>query len=109
MSSNFQDSIDVSEHNQSCEEKLQRTIQYQKILSRILAKIPTSVELEALCSTSCQDIAQELELERVTLYRFNENWSGSFVNNYGFGDISYTSLRVGVGFSATPGIPSDIN
>jgi GAF domain-containing protein len=93
MSSNFQDSLDVSDHNQSCEEKLQRTIQHQKILSRILAKIRTSVELEALCSTSCQDIGQELELERVTLYRFHENWSGSFVNNYGFAKSPWDTLK----------------
>ena len=69
---------------QTCQEQLQRTVQYQKLLTRIIGKIRASVELEALCSTTCQDICRLLGIERVAIYRFNEDFSGSFINRFGF-------------------------
>jgi GAF domain-containing protein len=69
---------------QPSQEQLKRIIEHQKILARILGRIRASVELGTLCSSSCQDISQQIKVERVTLFRFNDNWSGSFVNNFGY-------------------------
>ena len=67
----------------SCQEQLQRTVEYQKILARILAKIRSAVPLTSLCSTTSQDISRMLKVERVAIYQFNDDWSGQFVNQYG--------------------------
>ncbi|HAX75091.1 MAG TPA: histidine kinase [Cyanobacteria bacterium UBA11372] len=77
---------------QTCQEQLQRTVQYQKLLTRIIGKIRASVELEALCSTTCQDICRLLGIERVGIYRFNEDFSGSFINRFGFAIPPWDSL-----------------
>ncbi|HLO86436.1 MAG TPA: GAF domain-containing protein [Nostocaceae cyanobacterium] len=77
---------------QDCHQQLRLTVQYQKILSRILAKIRASVNLESLCSTSCQDICRQLKIERVAIYRFNSDWSGSFINHFGFAEPPWHTL-----------------
>lgn len=77
---------------QECHKQLQLNIQYQKILTRILAKVRTSVNLESLCSTSCQDICRQLKIERVAIYRFNSNWSGTFINSFGFAEPPWNTL-----------------
>ncbi|MBD2683251.1 MULTISPECIES: GAF domain-containing protein [Nostoc] len=78
---------------EECQKQLQLTVQYQKILGRILAKIRASVNLESLCSTSCQDICRQLKIERVAIYRFNSDWSGSFINSFGFAEPRWDTLN----------------
>ncbi|OUL28609.1 histidine kinase [Nostoc sp. T09] len=77
---------------QECHKQLQLAVQYQKILARIIAKIRASVKLESLCSTSCQDICRQLKIERVAIYRFNADWSGSFINRFGFAESPWNAL-----------------
>ncbi|QXE24232.1 GAF sensor signal transduction histidine kinase [Richelia sinica FACHB-800] len=77
---------------QECQKELNLTLQYQKILARILAKVRSFVKLESLCSSSCQDICRQLKIERVAIYRFNEDWSGSFINNLGFAEPPWNGL-----------------
>jgi GAF domain-containing protein len=76
----------------SCQEQLQRTVEYQKILTRIVAKIRSSVPLESLCSTTCQDISRMLGVERVAIYRFNPDWSGHFMNRLGFAQSPWNEM-----------------
>ncbi len=76
-----------------CQQQLQRTMQYQKQLNRILARIRASVNLESLCADTSQDICWLLSIERVAIYKFNENWSGSFVNNFGFARNPWNEIR----------------
>ena len=74
-------------------EILERTIQYQKLLDRILARIRASVNLESLCTDTSQDMCWLLGIERVAVYKFNEDWSGSFVNNFGFARTPWNDIR----------------
>ena len=67
--------------------------EYQKILERILSKIRASVDLSTLCTTSCQDVCRLLKIERVVIYRFNDDWSGSYVNNLGFAEAPWDALK----------------
>lgn len=90
MSANLYNSNYLDPH--TCQEQLQRTVQYQKLLTRIIGKIRASVELEALCSTTCQDICRLVGIERVAIYRFNEDFSGSFINRLGFAVAPWDSL-----------------
>ncbi|MBD2436579.1 GAF domain-containing protein [Nostoc sp. FACHB-110] len=77
---------------QECHEKLALVLQYQKILTRILAKIRACINLASLCATSCQDICRQLKIERVAIYRFNPDWSGSFINSFGFAESPWNTL-----------------
>ncbi|WP_414578142.1 GAF domain-containing protein [Anabaena sp. CCY 9402-a] len=77
---------------QECHQQLQLFQQQQKILARILARVRASVNLEPLCSTSCQDICRQLKIERVAIYRFNADWSGSFINRLGFAEAPWNTL-----------------
>ena len=78
---------------QKCRKQLQRDVKYQKILERILAKVRGSVKLESMCPTSCQDICRQLKIERVAIYRFNSDWSGSFINQLGFAEKPWDTLE----------------
>jgi GAF domain-containing protein len=76
----------------SCQEQLQRTVEYQKILARIVAKIRSAVPLTSLCSTTSQDISRMLKVERVAIYQFNDDWSGQFINHYGFAQAPWDTI-----------------
>ncbi|MBD2255393.1 GAF domain-containing sensor histidine kinase [Nostoc parmelioides] len=75
-----------------CHNQLRLAGQYQKILMRILAKIRSSINIESLCRTSCQDICGQLQIERLAIYRFNSDWSGSFINRFGFAESPWDKL-----------------
>ncbi|AFY58073.1 histidine kinase with GAF domain [Rivularia sp. PCC 7116] len=76
-----------------CQQQLERNRQYQKLLNRILSRIRVSVNLESLCSDTSQDICWLLGIERVAIYKFNEDWSGSFVDNFGFARTPWNDIR----------------
>jgi len=75
-----------------CQHQLQLSVKYQKILARILARIRATIPLESLCSASCQDICRQLQVERLAIYRFNPDWSGSFINQLGFAESPWDTL-----------------
>ncbi len=77
---------------QESQQQLQIAVQYQKILTRILAKVRAFAHLESLCSTSSQEICRQLQIERVAIYRFNPDWSGNFINSYGFAESPWHTL-----------------
>ncbi|WP_414528631.1 GAF domain-containing protein [Nodularia chucula] len=77
---------------QECQQQLQIAVQSQKILARILAKVRAFVNLDSLCSSSSQEICRQLKIERVAIYRFNADWSGSFINRYGFAESPWNTL-----------------
>jgi GAF domain-containing protein len=97
MSTNYQNLDDSNNTDNrdrvTCQEELERTLKYQKILTRILGRIRASKQLEVLCSNTCQDIAGELAVERVTMYRFHADWSGSFVNKFGYAKAPWDTLK----------------
>ena len=78
---------------QECQTQLNLRDEYQKILERILSKIRASVDLSTLCTTSCQDVCRLLKIERVAIYRFNDDWSGSYLNNLGFAEAPWDALK----------------
>jgi GAF domain-containing protein len=91
MTNHTQENSDIL-NLQECQKQLQLKEQYQKILTRILAKIRGAVKIESLCTTSCQDICRQLKIERVAIYRFNPDWSGCFINSLGFAEVPWNSL-----------------
>ena len=92
MSQYLQESANTTP--QDCQEKLKRTWEYQKLLNRIIGKIRLSVDLQSLCQTTCQEICWLLNVERMAIYRFNENWGGEFVNELGFARVPWNEISV---------------
>jgi GAF domain-containing protein len=82
----------MSHPEYSCQEQLQQSVAYQKVLTRILAKIRSATPLASLCATSCQDISRLLGVERVAIYRFDADWSGRFINEFGFAQAPWNSM-----------------
>jgi GAF domain-containing protein len=85
MSMSLQTSLTTVEH-------LDRVVSYQKVLTRIIAKIRRSTPIESLCSTTSQEVAQLLNVERIAIYRFNDDYSGSFVNCFGYAKAPWDTL-----------------
>ncbi|AFY40510.1 GAF sensor signal transduction histidine kinase [[Leptolyngbya] sp. PCC 7376] len=59
--------------------KQTKAINRQKILVKLVSKIRQSLELEEICQTATTEIRQLLNADRVTIYRFNPDWSGNFL------------------------------
>lgn len=57
----------------------QRKLNRQKALVQIVGKVRQSLDIETICQTTTDEVRQTLELDRVLLYQFNDNWSGQVV------------------------------
>jgi len=65
----------------------QKMIASQQILTNIVDKIRSSLDLAFIFRTTTEEIRNWLDADRVVIYRFNEDWSGEYifesVNNQG--------------------------
>lgn len=60
--------------------QLEQAAEQEKALSRIFSKIRRSLDVETVLNTTTQEVRQLLNVERVVIYRFNPDWSGTFVS-----------------------------
>lgn len=67
---------------QETTDDLQRVTDQQHILFEVVTRIRESLDLEAMFRTTTQALCQALQVERVALYQFNADWSGTFVGEY---------------------------
>ncbi|PMB51324.1 GAF domain-containing protein [Fischerella thermalis CCMEE 5201] len=71
--------------------ELQHLLEQQQALSNGIAKIRASLKLGAIFQTTTEEVYRLLQVDRVVIYQFNPDWSGSFVAE-AVGE-SWTSLR----------------
>jgi GAF domain-containing protein len=64
-------------------DSIQQIKQRHAALANVLAKIRSSSDLDRLFSTTTQETCQLLDVERVAVYQFNEDWSGRFISQFG--------------------------
>ncbi len=57
----------------------EKALTRQKALVKIANQIRQSLQLEATCQTATEEIRHLLAVDRVTIYRFNSDWSGDFL------------------------------
>ncbi|MEL7035263.1 MAG: GAF domain-containing protein [Cyanobacteria bacterium J06592_8] len=57
----------------------ERAINRQKALVKITNRIRQSLDFEQICQTATKEVRQLLQADRVTIYRFNPDWSGDFL------------------------------
>lgn len=51
----------------------------QQALVKITNRIRQTLDFAAICQTATEEVRQLLGLDRVTIYRFNPDWSGNFL------------------------------
>ncbi len=62
--------------------ELQRSIERQQAVARIIAKMRQSLDVETILYTTIEEVCQLLKSDRVAVYRFNADWGGEFVSEY---------------------------
>ena len=78
-----QPDIDALSHQlQTHQDTLAKTQAQHKALSQILTKIRASLDANKLFEIVTRDTCRLLNVERVAVYRFTEDWSGKFVSTY---------------------------
>ena len=58
---------------------LKKATERQQSLSRTIDKIRQSLDIDTIFKTTTQEVRQLLEVDRVAIYRFNSDWSETFV------------------------------
>ncbi|MBD2169404.1 GAF domain-containing protein [Calothrix membranacea FACHB-236] len=80
FSSNISNIKDLSLYDASNYEYLLRQkLRQEKLLSRISLKIRETLKLEEVLQTAVEEVRQLLATDRVVLYQFANDWSGSVV------------------------------
>jgi GAF domain-containing protein len=75
---------ELLQQTQQQAEKLQQLNDRQQILLRVITKIRQSLNIDTIFRTTTREVCQALQVERVAVYKFNENWGGEFVNDFEF-------------------------
>ncbi|MDA0867515.1 MAG: GAF domain-containing protein [Cyanobacteria bacterium] len=57
----------------------QEQLNRQKALVKITNRIRQSLDWQVVCQTATAEVRQVLEADRLTIYRFNADWSGDFL------------------------------
>ncbi|WP_341525751.1 GAF domain-containing protein [Nostoc sp. UHCC 0302] len=60
-------------------ERERKATEREKALAATVEKIRQSLDLSTIFATSTQEVQRLLEVDRVTIYRFQPDWSGEFV------------------------------
>lgn len=60
-------------------EQLAKAVEREKAIADIIDKIRRSLDINTIFQTSTQEVRSLLKVDRVSIYRFNEDWSGEFV------------------------------
>ncbi|PAX51022.1 GAF domain-containing protein, partial [Brunnivagina elsteri] len=58
---------------------LQQQAQEQKALAKVINRIRQSLDLDAIFKNTTKEVRQLLQCDRVSVYRFNSDWSGEYI------------------------------
>ncbi|MBE9060415.1 GAF domain-containing protein [cf. Phormidesmis sp. LEGE 11477] len=67
---------------QSSNAELESFISRQQALSGIVAKIRESLNIEDIFQITTAELSQLMKADKVSVYRFNEDWGGEFVSSF---------------------------
>jgi PAS domain S-box-containing protein len=70
--------MDISDRKQA-EEVLRQQARQERLLRSITQEIRQSLNLSAILKTAVTEVRKTLQTDRVAVYRFNPDWSGSFI------------------------------
>ena len=69
---------DISDRKQS-EKMMRQQIQQEQLLFSVSQAIHQSLDLPEILATTTREVKEILQVDRVTVYRFNPDWSGDFI------------------------------
>jgi GAF domain-containing protein/DNA-binding response OmpR family regulator len=61
------------------QQAIARAVEREKAVAAIIDKIRQSLDLDTIFRTTTQEVQQLIQADRVTIYRFNPDWSGEFI------------------------------
>lgn len=61
---------------------LQQTAKQEQALFAVVTRVRESLDVKTVFQTTTQEVRQLLQVERVTVYRFNPDWGGEFLNDF---------------------------
>ncbi len=64
-------------------DELRNSVTRQKALTEVVSQIRSSIDVEHILKTTCEEARKLLNVDRVAVYRFEEDWSGEFVSHFG--------------------------
>jgi len=62
--------------------QLQTIEEQEKALYRVISKIRASLDLNIIFQTTTEETCQLLQVERVAVYRFFDDWGGEFISDF---------------------------
>lgn len=77
-------------------ESVEQGAMQQRILFDVVSKMRDSLNLETIFRTTTKEVCKALQTERVSVYRFNEDWGGEFVGDFEFVHPNWANLSIGV-------------
>ncbi|NET41508.1 diguanylate cyclase domain-containing protein [Okeania sp. SIO2B3] len=85
------DNVETQLHDKT--EQLEQIYAQQKAIYRVISKIRASLDLETIFRTTTKETCRLLGVERVSVYRFNEDWGGEFVGDFEFAEVGWDELE----------------
>lgn len=73
--------------------QIQQIEDQQKALYRVINKIRASLDLETIFRTTSKEMCRLLQIERVAVYRFSEDWGGEFVSDFEFAEPGWDEAQ----------------
>ncbi|WP_017661454.1 response regulator [Baaleninema simplex] len=70
--------IDISDHKQA-ETALRESAARERAIARIITRMRKTLDLEKIFSATTEELRNALECDRVLVYRFLPDWSGTYV------------------------------
>ena len=65
--------------SESLARAIEQAVGREKVVAAIINKIRRSLDIDTIFTTTTEEVRQLLQADRVTIYRFNTDWSGEFV------------------------------
>lgn len=64
----------------------------QQSLYRVISKIRASLDLDVIFRTTTKETCKLLQVDRIAVYRFDENWGGEFIHNFEFAEPGWDEV-----------------
>ncbi|MGD1938448.1 MAG: diguanylate cyclase domain-containing protein [Cyanophyceae cyanobacterium] len=78
----------------ACRSELEAVNRQQQTVYNVISKIRASLDTKTIFCTATKETCRLLGIERVTVYRFNSEWGGEFVDGFEFIEAGWEELSV---------------
>ncbi|NJO51829.1 MAG: GAF domain-containing protein, partial [Leptolyngbyaceae cyanobacterium RM2_2_4] len=72
-------SVNITDRKRA-EQSLQSSLERERAVTRVIERMRQSLDVETIFNSTTAELRQLLRCDRVVVYRFNPDWSGSFVS-----------------------------